>query len=283
MKIFRQIHRAVTDSDQSWIYSIESVARQDLLGGLARWRLWNFIALSDIKRRYRRTRLGPFWTSLSLLIFVTAIGVLYATLWRMPVKIYLPYLTAGLMVWWPIATTMNDSAGALLSGTAMLRQMRIPISVFIFAQSWKNIIIFGHHMVVFCLMILVLDVPVNLNTLLVIPAIFLVGINGVWLGIFLGMVCCRFRDVQILIPLMLQVLSMLTPIFYPKDLVPLVMQLLLVYPNVFFHFADIVRSPLLGQAPELISWGVVLAVTVIGWTFTIRFLNKYRKRVIYWL
>ena len=40
--------------------------------------------------------------------------------------------------------------------------------------------------------------------------------------------------------------------------------------NPLYHLIAIVRDPLLGKAPALSQWVVVLVITVVGWTLTIR-------------
>ena len=50
--------------------------------------------------------------------------------------------------------------------------------------------------------------------------------------------------------------------------------------NLFLHFLEIIRAPMLGDDQHLRHWLVVLAITVVGWapTFVIM---RYRARVVY--
>jgi hypothetical protein len=47
-------------------------AVEDLLAGLAAWRIWGHLARHDVRQRYRRSMLGPFWLTIS--IAVVALG-----------------------------------------------------------------------------------------------------------------------------------------------------------------------------------------------------------------
>ena len=38
-------------------------AMQDILEGLRAWRLWYLFGFNDVKMRYRRSTLGPFWAT----------------------------------------------------------------------------------------------------------------------------------------------------------------------------------------------------------------------------
>src|SRR5436190_1161895 len=79
--------------------SLTSNAWEDLFGGLLRTELWGRIGWLDVKRRYRRTKIGPFWSSLTLAAYVIAVGLVGAGLWNQEIRSYLPYLTSGMLVW----------------------------------------------------------------------------------------------------------------------------------------------------------------------------------------
>lgn len=59
-----------------------NAALQDLRDGISRWQLWGLLGWQDILQRYRRSVLGPFWITASMGVLVTALGLLYANLFR---------------------------------------------------------------------------------------------------------------------------------------------------------------------------------------------------------
>ncbi|MGE0474491.1 MAG: ABC transporter permease, partial [Nitrospirales bacterium] len=60
----------------------------DMIEGTLSWRMWGRLGWLDIKRRYRRTMIGPFWTTLSLGIFILTLGIMWAHLWKQDPKMY---------------------------------------------------------------------------------------------------------------------------------------------------------------------------------------------------
>src|SRR5215207_5066472 len=64
----------------------------DLRQGFESWRVWWLLGIGDIRQRYRRSRIGQFWITLSIAIFVFAIGIVYAAIFQQPMAQYLPYL-----------------------------------------------------------------------------------------------------------------------------------------------------------------------------------------------
>jgi len=53
--------------------------------------------------------------------------------------------------------------------------------------------------------------------------------------------------------------------------------------NPFYHLVDIVRAPLLGKAPSLLTVVSVLAMAIVGWYLTYLLYVRFRRRVPYWL
>src|SRR3712207_563712 len=84
------------------------LALADIVEGLKRWPLWVTLGWQDIRQRYRRSMLGPFWLTISMGILIGVVGVLYAALFRQDISVYLPYLAAGLMTWGLISTILLD-------------------------------------------------------------------------------------------------------------------------------------------------------------------------------
>ncbi|MGH6661365.1 MAG: ABC transporter permease [Rhodospirillales bacterium] len=259
-----------------------ALARRDIVEGLKNWRLWHRLGWIEMRRRYRRTVIGPFWTSLSMAIFAVAVGLIFSTLWRMRVGDYLPFLTSGLATWILISTVMTEGCNVFVSAEGLLKQTPLPYSVFVYLNIWRNLIVFAHNLGVYVIIALIFSVPVNANTLLVVPGIMFFAVNGVWVTLLLALVSSRYRDVQPMVSSLLQIAMLITPIFWPPeqigDIRPFVVE-----PNIIYHFVDIIRAPLLGKAPLALSWIIVAVTTVVGWTVAFMVYSRYRKRIVFWI
>ncbi len=258
-------------------------AIEDLIEGGLKWRLWTRMGWMEVRRRYKRTVLGPFWASLSLAIFATSLGIIFSTLWNMEMKDYFPFLTSGLIVWTTFSTTVQEGSIALTAGEAILKQLRMPYSLFIYTVIWRNIIIFFHHILVYIVIALIYEVHFSFYTLLSLIGLALQVLNSSWMVMVVAIICTRYRDVQQLIQHFLQIAMFLTPIFWkPSQLAGLKSQLL-VDMNFLFHVIDVVRAPLLGNVPAFNSYVQVVIVGVAGWIFALGLYAKQRHRLIFWL
>src|SRR5438477_1424449 len=52
----------------------------DLWSGLILWRLWIMFGWIDIRQRYRRALIGPFWITISMAVMVVTLGIIYSSL-----------------------------------------------------------------------------------------------------------------------------------------------------------------------------------------------------------
>lgn len=258
------------------------IALADIVHGVQDWRMWGRLGWQETKRRYRRTVIGPFWTTLSLGIFTFTLGILWAQLWKQNPKTYLPFLTAGMLAWVMVSTIITEGCGGFTAGEGLIKSLRISYTVLSCSIVWRNLIVFLHNFVIFAVVVFYANVPVTWNTLLVFPGLLLVSVNGVWVTTLLGMLCSRYRDTQQVIGSILQVAMFITPIFWtPEQLGPHFSTF--VDFNFLYHYVDIVRSPLLGRAPAALSWWVAVAGTVVGWGGTLFLFSRFRRRIPYWL
>ncbi len=257
-------------------------ALADFIEGTLGWRMWGRLGWLDIKRRYRRTMIGPFWTTLSLGIFILTLGIMWAHLWKQDATTYLPFLCSGFLVWVMVSTTLIEGCAVFFSAEGLIKQLRFPYSMLVWSVVWRNVIVFFHNLIVFLLVGLYAGVSVTWSTLLVVPGLLLLILNSLWMVILLGLICCRFRDIQQVMSSILQLSMFVTPIFWTTDQLGKRLISLVDY-NFLFHVVDIVRSPLLGKAPSLWSWVFVGVVTFFGWIAALMVFSRFRRRISYWI
>src|SRR5271168_4472712 len=97
------------------IRSLSETAADDLVRGLRRRELWGRLGWLDIKRRYRRTTIGPFWTSITLAVYVLTVGTVGAAIWNQNIYDYLPFLVSGIVVWTLISSIILESCSLFIS------------------------------------------------------------------------------------------------------------------------------------------------------------------------
>jgi ABC-type polysaccharide/polyol phosphate export permease len=107
-------------------------ALSDLKGGLRAWRIWTVLALNDVRQRYRHSRIGQFWNTISMAATILGVGIVFGYILEQPFGDYLPFLGVGLIAWTFLAGSLNDLASAFIEAGAYLRSYPGPRSTVLF-------------------------------------------------------------------------------------------------------------------------------------------------------
>jgi ABC-type polysaccharide/polyol phosphate export permease len=254
----------------------------DLCLGFARVDLWTSLAFAEIRRRYRRTLIGPFWTTLSVGAFIGMLTLIWSAVWDREMSEFIAYLSAGLIVWYYISQTLNEACDFLAAEEKIITELNIGISIFIISGIFRNIIVFLHNFLIFIFItVFFLHWPSSIS-LIAVATFALVTVFLTGTGLALAILCARFRDVGQLVRTVTSIMFLTTPIFwYPEAIAsrrPYIVTL-----NPFHHLIDIVRAPLLNQWPSTTSIIVVCVLSVLAWIAGILMLARFRSRVAYWL
>ncbi|MEZ0363497.1 ABC transporter permease [Mycobacterium sp. pUA109] len=263
-----------------------SRATRDLLEGFQRRELWLHLGWQDIKQRYRRSVLGPFWITIATGTTAVAMGGLYSKLFHLQLAEHLPYVTLGLIIWNLINAAILEGADVFVANEGLIKQLPTPLSVHVYRLVWRQIILFAHNIVIYLVIAAIYPKPWSWADLLVVPALALIVLNCVWVALCFGILATRYRDIGPLLGSVVQLLFFMTPIIWNDATLhqqnaqrwAKIVEL-----NPLLHYLDIVRAPLLGAHQELRHWLVVLALTVIGWVFAAFAMRQYRARVPYWV
>jgi len=255
---------------------------KDLLDSLRRWRLWISLGWLDVKQRYRRAVLGPFWITISMSVLVLTLGTVYAGLFKQDVHSFLPYLAGGFIVWNFCVATINESTTAFIQAEGMIKQGGIPLSLHIFRTIFRNFVINAHNLSVMPLLYVWQPSLLNWNLLLLVPGLALMLVNFVWISIIVGVLCTRFRDLPPIITNVLQILFFVTPVIYRPNALPAHLSFV-VRLNPFYYLIEAVRAPMLGDAPPDQTYLVLFCSAIIGSFFAFWFFVRTRHRIAYWL
>jgi lipopolysaccharide transport system permease protein len=175
---------------------------------------------ANLKARYRSTWTGFLWVILFPVLIYTAQSFAFHFILKINVVNYPLFLLTGLLPWIFFSTSVDMSTGAYLYNGRLLKSFPIhPLSL-VFSQIADNFLNY-------CVAFLILLIPLSYMThysmarwLLVIPPFislffFVVGFTN-----FVATLNVFFRDTKFILTFLLQVSYFITPIFYPKELIP---------------------------------------------------------------
>jgi lipopolysaccharide transport system permease protein len=265
----------------TFVSAAAHIISTEILNGFRAWPIWTVMSWDDIRQRYRRSVLGPFWITLSMGVFILILSIIYSRLFHTPLEHYMPFLTVGYIVWGFISSTTSEACNVFYESAGIIKQIKLPFSIYVMRVVWRNFIVFLHTIVIFIPVAIYFKVVPTPMTLLALPGLLLVLLNQVWVTIVVGIFSTRYRDMLPIITTMIQLMMFATPIMW---MVGSAENLRLVADaNPAYHLIEVVRAPALGMAPQALSWIVVISMTIVGWGLASALMVSKARRIVYWL
>jgi len=256
-------------------------ATRDIREGLSAWPLWGLLGWNDIRQRYRRSLLGPFWLTASMAIMVVALGIIYSRIFKTDIQDFLPFLCVGLLAWGFISSALNEAGTLFIGSESYIKQVRLPFSLYVFRFVWSRLIIFGHNFIIYFGVLAYFKMWPGAVVMAALPGFVLLIFNALLVCIYLGMAAARFRDIPQIVSSVVQIVFFLTPIMWKPEY--LGAQSYLVEFNPFYHLIELVRAPLLGRLPSSTSYEAVFLISAANLLVASVFFVRYRSRIAYWV
>ncbi len=258
-------------------------AVDDLRQGFLSWRIWLALGYQDIRLRYRRSQLGPFWITLSTAIMIYSMGFVYAKLFKVDLSSYYPYLAAGLVVWTFISSLILESTETFIENSGFIRQTSLPFSIYILRLLTRNFIILLHNILpVLPILIYYKITPSFLSLAYLIFGFVLLLLIAYSYGLLLAIMGSRFRDIKPIIASVVQICFLLTPILWQHKMLSERMQHWTVF-NPFYQLVELLRAPFLGQVPAPSTILYCLCLAGFGLGLMLIVLAKSRHRIAFWV
>lgn len=254
----------------------------DFIKAIKMIRFWSYFGLHDVKMRYQRSILGPFWITLSTLIMITALSFLYSGLLGEDMADYVPYIGLGLIFWYFISITINESCLCFIDYDELMKQISIPIFVYIFRVITRNFIVLFHNLILLIPLYIFSNLSFSLLSILFfIVNLFLVGLVFSFLGITLGILSSRYRDIPPTITNVTQVLFFLTPVLWmPSSVDGRKIAIFILDLNPFNHVLKSIRDPFLFD--QFFNLEIIVLILILS-VIAFYLVGKYSKRIVMWI
>ena len=246
--------------------------------------LWNGLnwAWLDTVCQYRRSRIGPLWETINVLVMLLGLSVVSSAVFGSSVSSIIAYVGLGIITWSAIAALVIEGAGTFVRNAAYVNNSTLGLDLYVARSVFKIMITFGHHVIIYVIGVVFALVPVGWTSLLAIIGIILLFVNGFWVVMVLGFICARFRDVELIVRNLMQLAFFVTPVFWNYRQIASNRQFLVEY-NVLFYFIEIIREPLLGEVPPLAHYLTVIGVTVAGYGLAYYVYGRMRRQLAFFV
>ncbi|MBM3129920.1 MAG: ABC transporter permease [Chloroflexi bacterium] len=181
-----------------------------------------FLVWRDVKVRYKQTALGVAWVVLQPLVATLIFTVVFGNLARIPSG-DLPYplfAFSALLPWQYFAGALTRSGTSLVNSAHLITKIYFPRLIIPLAGILNGLIDFGISFLVLIVLMLYYGVVPGW-AIVTLPLFLLMAIaTALGVSLWLSALGVQYRDVNQLLPFLVQVWMYATPVVYPATLFP---------------------------------------------------------------
>jgi ABC-2 type transport system permease protein len=251
---------------------------------LVRFRGLLLLLISNLsKTRYKRSVLGIGWTLVNPLLNMAVLTFAFSQIFRFSVQHYAVYVLIGIIFWNFLSQTTIFAMNSLVSGSSLLRRMYLPRSIFAVASIGNGVVNLAIAMVPLVVIMVVTGHPLHPTWWFLPLATLLLAMFSLGIALLVSALAVFFADVVEMYGILLQAWFFLTPVMYPKAILPARFAALMKL-NPAFQLLELFRVPLFdGKIPSLTMIAAAtfsaVAMLVVGWWIFARKADEFAYRL----
>ena len=257
--------------------------RQSVLSTVSEaWRIrraWWFTATSRTRARFARTFLGSFWLGLSNLLSIAALALVYGTVFKVQdFNTYVVYLGTGLVVWNGISAAIGSAPNLFESNHTHVHNTNLK-PIFYVLEEWAfqlQTFLQSFGLVIIALTWFQHNLLLNLLFYGWLPLLNLF-LFLFWAPTIVCLLGARYRDFYQLVPIVLQLVFLLSPILYRKD--NLGAMAWTANLNPLYRILSPVRHSLMAGEIQWSAGLLLLGLNLLGLWVALHWLNRERPHL----
>jgi len=235
------------------------------LGSIWQYReLLYFLVWRDVMTRYKQTAIGAAWVVVQPLITMVIFTIIFGRLARFPSDgiPYPVFALAALLSWTYFAQALSKTSGSLVSSANLVTKIYFPRLLIPLAAAIAPVVDVFFSFLVLLPLLVWFDITPTWNLLTLPLFLGLAVMTALSVGLWLAALNVRYRDVNSIVPFVIQVWMYTSPVAYPVSMIPEKWRLLYSM-NPMVGVIEGFRWALLGKAsPDLVAMAVSVVVVV---------------------
>ena len=246
-------------------------------------RAWWYTATSRSRARFARTTLGSFWLGFSNLLSIASLGIVYGKVFSIEdFGSYFIYLGFGLVIWNTISSSISNSPNLFSCNASNIKNMNLK-PIFYTLEEWSfqlQTFIQSFILVFFVFIFFKITLISNLLVHSWLPFLNLF-IFIYWFPVMICLISVRFTDIAQLVPIVLQLVFLTSPILYRKESLGSLQWIANI--NFIYQVLDPLRSSIISGYLNVQGSILLLTFNLIGTILTIKLLDIESRRLPFFL
>jgi ABC-type polysaccharide/polyol phosphate export permease len=213
----------------------------------------------DLRSRYQQTLLGGFWALVQPITLTASFVFIFGHIAKLDVGVpYASFVYPAMLLWTLFSAGVLGGTSSMLASIPIAARAQYPRVVAPMSGALLPVFDFTIGLVLMPVLFVVQDPPLHLRPVSFFLALAGVLVLAVGIGTLLSALAVFIRDVQRVVPILLQLLLFVTPVAYPSDRIPSWLAL-----NPMATYVEAMRSSFLeSPGPDLTKWIVALATSL---------------------
>src|SRR5438128_5916430 len=180
-----------------------------------------FLALRDVKLRYKQTALGVAWVLLQPLLAMGVFSIVFGSRGLTTAGVpYSLFVVSGLVPWFYFSNATSGASGSIVSNTQLISKVYFPRLAIPLAAIVANLVDLGIGLLLEVVLLVVFGVPPGLHLLAIPVLVALIILTTLGVSVWLSALDVQYRDVRYAVPFFMQVWLFATPVIYSVADVP---------------------------------------------------------------
>ncbi|MEZ5175712.1 MAG: ABC transporter permease [Acidimicrobiia bacterium] len=245
--------------------------------------LIRLIVSRDLTVRYKRSTLGIWWTLLNPMLTTGVMWVVFGNFFRFEIPgdtPYIVYLLSGILLITYFGQAVMAAGSAIVNSSGILTKVYVPPEVFSVSAAIAAAINFLISLVILLAIQLATGTGIPWTVVLVpIPILAMLALAA-GLGLLIASAAVHFFDVLDLVSVGIQLISYLTPTFYPISIVPDGFQWMIKL-NPLYSYLTVFRDTAYGAAgAELWMWLYMAGSAVVALLLGVYVFSRSWRRLV---
>ncbi|PKO17685.1 MAG: phosphate ABC transporter permease [Chloroflexi bacterium HGW-Chloroflexi-10] len=181
-----------------------------------------FLTWRDLKVRYKQTLLGFSWVILQPVINLVVFNILFGNLLNVPTD-NIPYpifFVSAYLPWEYFSGSLTRSSSSLVGSANLISKIYFPRMVIPISSVLSRLVDFAVSFIVLIVLMVIYKIVPTFNLLFLPLFLLLAMITALGVGLWLSALNVRFRDINYLVPFLVQIWMFVTPVIYGSSLIP---------------------------------------------------------------
>ncbi len=239
------------------------------------------MVMRELNIKYAGSQVGKWW----LLIYPLVTLFIYKLISQYVFKVqsegvpYVLFALSGIIPWMFFSSVVANSASVFPANRDLVKKSYFPRALLLIVKVVVGVLEMGITLLIYFLLMLIFQFQPTTKLLLLPLAIACNAIVAFSFSLWITVLSMRFRDIFQAVPLLVNLMLWLTPVFYPVAMIPKKF-LPLAYFNPMTFVVDAYRFVLIGATFQPFNWVISLIVSILMFITGVLVFIKREDRLV---